>query len=43
MRKLVSFIAVFFVTLFVWSSTPNVIVEHYTVEQGLPNNVVNCK
>ena len=42
MRKLVSFIAVFFVTLFVWSSTPNVIVEHYTVEQGLPNNVVNC-
>ena len=42
MRKLVSFIAVLFVTLLVWSSTPNVIVEHYTVEQGLPNNVVNC-
>lgn len=23
-------------------SMPNVIVEHYTVDQGLPNNIVNC-
>ncbi len=29
----------------VWQSLyafPNMIVEHYTVEQGLPNNIVNC-
>lgn len=25
----------------VWG-IPNVIVEHYTVDQGLPNNIVNC-
>ncbi len=24
------------------SAIPNMIVEHYTVDQGLPNNIVNC-
>lgn len=24
------------------SATPNMIVEHYTVDQGLPNNIVSC-
>lgn len=42
MKKLVSFVLTFFVTLSGWSSMPDVIVEHYTIEQGLPNNVVSC-
>ncbi len=42
MKKILLFIFVFSVSIPLWSSVSNTIVEHYSVEQGLPNDVVNC-
>lgn len=37
------FLILYFSLVAFWSSaTPNMIVEHYTTEHGLPNNIVNC-
>lgn len=42
MRKLIVLILLILITLPIFPATPNMIVEHYTVKQGLPNNIVNC-
>lgn len=42
MKKLILFILCFGFPFSIWADYTNMIVEHYSVEQGLPNNVVNC-
>ena len=42
MKKILLFTFIWLnICVSVWS-VPNAIVEHYTVDQGLPNNIVNC-
>lgn len=41
MRKHISLLLFLFVS-FPLFAEPNIVVEHYSVEQGLPNNIVNC-
>lgn len=42
MKKQIFIILCCLIALPVWSYNVNMIVEHYSVEQGLPNNTVNC-
>lgn len=42
MKKLITLLLLILFTLPVFSAVPNIIVEHYTVKQGLPNDIVNC-
>lgn len=42
MKKYILIILCYLITLPVWSYNVNMIVEHYSVDQGLPNNTVNC-
>ena len=42
MKKYILVILCCLIALPVWSYNVNMIIEHYSVEQGLPNNTVNC-
>lgn len=42
MRTYVLLLLYWLLALSAWSYNENMIVEHFTVEQGLPNNTVNC-
>lgn len=42
MKKQILIILCCLITLPLWSYNMNMIIEHYSVEQGLPNNTVNC-
>ncbi|MBQ8521094.1 MAG: response regulator [Bacteroides sp.] len=42
MKRLSLFIVWMAINLSVWSSVSNAIIEHYSAEHGLPNDVVNC-
>ncbi|KAA6318137.1 hypothetical protein EZS27_031814, partial [termite gut metagenome] len=42
MKHRLFFILFFISALSSLNAEPNIIVEHYTVEEGLPNNMVNC-
>lgn len=42
MRKLITLLLLILFTLSAFSVAPNIIVEHYTVKEGLSNNIVNC-
>lgn len=42
MKRLILLILCCLISLSSWSYYSNMIVEHYSVDQGLPNNVVNC-
>lgn len=42
MIRLVTTLILFFTASVRLSAEPNIIVENYSVEQGLPNNIVNC-
>lgn len=42
MKKLILFVIGIFIVMTLSASVTNMLVEHYTIEQGLPNNVVSC-
>lgn len=42
MRKSTILLLLILFTLPIFSTAPNIIVEHYTVKQGLSNDIVNC-
>ncbi|KAA6347134.1 Sensor histidine kinase TmoS [termite gut metagenome] len=42
MKHRFSFLLFFIPAFSSLNADPNIIVEHYTVEKGLPNNIVNC-
>lgn len=42
MKKYILIILCCLTSFPLWSYNVNMIVEHYSVDQGLPNNTVNC-